>query len=478
MMQEKIDISILEELPKVDEAYVDLLLNKGLKLLNRKIVALDDDPTGVQTVHNVSVYTDWMEESVLRGFTEENSLFFILTNSRSFSKDKTISEHRILAKNIVKASKSTGKEFVIISRSDSTLRGHYPMETQVLKQEIEMFTNIRYDGEIIFPFFKEGGRFTIDNIHYVKENDVLVPAAQTEFANDKTFGYTSSHMGEWCEEKNQGAYKASDMVYISLEKIRALDIEYICKQLIQVKDFNKVIVNAVDYVDVKIFMIAFIKALSERKEFIFRSAAAVTKVLGGIADKPLLSRNELIGKDHKNGGIVLIGSHVMKTTRQLEELRSCSYPIEFIEFNQHRIVEELGLEKEVERVLKIAEANIGNGKTVVVYTRRERFDLDTDDKEKQLKISVQISDAVSSIIGKLNVRPDFIIAKGGITSSDVGTIALKVKRALVMGQIAPGIPVWMTGDESKFPGLPYVIFPGNVGEDSTLREIVELFIAV
>lgn len=477
-MQEKIDISILEELPKVDEAYVDLLLNKGLKLLNRKIVALDDDPTGVQTVHNVSVYTDWMEESVLRGFTEENSLFFILTNSRSFSKDKTISEHRILAKNIVKASKSTGKEFVIISRSDSTLRGHYPMETQVLKQEIEMFTNIRYDGEIIFPFFKEGGRFTIDNIHYVKENDVLVPAAQTEFANDKTFGYTSSHMGEWCEEKNQGAYKASDMVYISLEKIRALDIEYICKQLIQVKDFNKVIVNAVDYVDVKIFMIAFIKALSERKEFIFRSAAAVTKVLGGIADKPLLSRNELIGKDHKNGGIVLIGSHVMKTTRQLEELRSCSYPIEFIEFNQHRIVEELGLEKEVERVLKIAEANIGNGKTVVVYTRRERFDLDTDDKEKQLKISVQISDAVSSIIGKLNVRPDFIIAKGGITSSDVGTIALKVKRALVMGQIAPGIPVWMTGDESKFPGLPYVIFPGNVGEDSTLREIVELFIAV
>lgn len=477
-MQEKIDISILEELPKVDEAYVDLLLNKGLKLLNRKIVALDDDPTGVQTVHNVSVYTDWMEESVLRGFTEENSLFFILTNSRSFSKDKTISEHRILAKNIVKASKSTGKEFVIISRSDSTLRGHYPMETQVLKQEIETFTNIRYDGEIIFPFFKEGGRFTIDNIHYVKENDVLVPAAQTEFANDKTFGYTSSHMGEWCEEKNQGAYKASDMVYISLEKIRALDIEYICKQLIQVKDFNKVIVNAVDYVDVKIFMIAFIKALSERKEFIFRSAAAVTKVLGGIADKPLLSRNELIGKDHKNGGIVLIGSHVMKTTRQLEELRSCSYPIEFIEFNQHRIVEELGLEKEVERVLKIAEANIGNGKTVVAYTRRERFDLDTDDKEKQLKISVQISDAVSSIIGKLNVRPDFIIAKGGITSSDVGTIALKVKRALVMGQIAPGIPVWMTGDESKFPGLPYVIFPGNVGEDSTLREIVELFIAV
>ena len=63
---------------------------------------------------------------------------------------------------------------------------------------------------------------------------------------------------------------------------------------------------------------------------------------------------------------------------------------------------------------------------------------------------------------------------GGITSSDVGTKALGVKRALVMGQIRPGIPVWKTGPESRFPDTPYVIFPGNVGEDSTLRECVEV----
>ena len=67
-----------------------------------------------------------------------------------------------------------------------------------------------------------------------------------------------------------------------------------------------------------------------------------------------------------------------------------------------------------------------------------------------------------------------VIAKGGITSSDVGTKALKVKRADVMGQINPGIPVWRTGAESRFPGTPYVIFPGNVGEVQTLREAVEV----
>ena len=58
-------------------------------------------------------------------------------------------------------------------------------------------------------------------------------------------------------------------------------------------------------------------------------------------------------------------------------------------------------------------------------------------------------------------------AKGGITFSGIGTKALKVRRALVMGQIRPGIPVWQTGAESRFPGISYVIFPDNVGEDTS-----------
>jgi uncharacterized protein YgbK (DUF1537 family) len=122
----------------------------------------------------------------------------------------------------------------------------------------------------------------------------------------------------------------------------------------------------------------------------------------------------------------------------------------------------------------LTERNLIRGNTVVVFTRRDRFDLKTDNKEEQLKVSIKISDSLTSVIEKLSIRPNFIIAKGGITSSDVGTKALSVKRALVMGQIKPGIPVWMTGKESKYPEMPYVIFPGNVGEVETLREIVEI----
>lgn len=467
-------LEVLSAYKAMDEEKINALLAEELKGLNKKIVVLDDDPTGVQTVHDINVYTDWKKDTVKKGFDEENSMFFILTNSRGFTVPETTVAHAEIAENIAQVAKETAKDYILISRGDSTLRGHYPLETKTLKDKIEEVTDKKFDGEIIYPFFKEGGRFTIGDVHYVKEGDVLTPAGMTEFAKDKSFGYKASYLPEWCEEKSAGEFKAEDTVCISLDSIRSLDYDTIEKQLMGVKDFGKVIVNSIDYVDVKIFTIAFVRAVKKGKQFMFRSAAAVTKVLGGVSDKPLLTKEELVAKDNKNGGIVLVGSHVKKTTMQLEELHNCKYPIEFIEFMAGRVLEEGGLEDEVKRIIAIAEENIKNGKTVAVFTSRQLVNLDTDDKDAILQASVKISDAVTSVIGKLTVKPSFIVAKGGITSSDVGTKALKVVKARVMGQIKPGIPVWMTGEESKFPNMPYVIFPGNVGEITTLREAVEV----
>lgn len=471
---EIIGLDILDSFQIPDEAAVEKALEQELKSLEKKIVVLDDDPTGVQTVHDISVFTDWDIQTVRNAFEEDRSMFFILTNSRGFTAEQTEKAHEEMAQNIGEVSKELKKDFILISRSDSTMRGHYPLETEILKKGLETKTGKHYDGEIIFPFFKEGGRYTIDNIHYVKDGSSLVPAGMTEFAKDKTFGYQASDITQWCEEKTGGRYRAEDVTCISLADLRSYDVDKIVKQLMAVHDFNKIIVNAVDYIDVKIFMTAFIRAVKAGKEFMFRSAAAVTKVLGGVEDKALLTREELISEDNKYGGIILVGSHVKKTTMQLDELKNSVHPITFIEFNAHLVKVENGLEQEVERVIKLAEKEISEGRTVAVYTSRELINLDTDDKDKILEASVKISDAVTSIIGKLTVKPSFIVAKGGITSSDVGTKALRVKKANVMGQIKPGIPVWMTGEESKFPGMPYVIFPGNVGEVVTLREVVEI----
>lgn len=468
-----LNAEVLASYKKIDEAAIDELLGKEIAANNKKIVVLDDDPTGVQTVHDISVYTNWEKESIRQGFEEENNLFYVLTNSRGFTVEQTTKAHREIAAVVDEVAKECGKEYIFISRSDSTLRGHYPLETELLKENYEKNTGKTIDGEILCPFFKEGGRFTIDNVHYVKYGGELVPANETEFAKDKTFGYSAPTMPDYVEEKTNGAYKAADVTCISLEDIHNAEIDRIEEQLMAVKDFNKIIVNAVDYVDVKVFCIALYRAMAKDKVFMFRTAAAIVKVMGGVSSQPLLTREQMVVKETANGGIVVVGSHTDKTTKQVEALKELT-DIEFIELDATLVKDDEAFEAEVKRCLAKEEECIQAGKTVCCYTTRALITADTGDKEDELRLSVKISDAVQSLVGRLSITPSFVIAKGGITSSDVGTKALAVRKANVLGQIRPGIPVWQTGEESKFPMTPYVIFPGNVGEISTLKEAVEV----
>lgn len=470
-----ISADVITSYKKIDEAYIDSLLEAEIKASNKKIVVLDDDPTGVQTVHDISVYTSWDKDSIRAGFDEENSLFYVLTNSRGFTAEQTTKAHYEIAAVVDEVAKETGKEYIFISRSDSTLRGHYPLETELLKADYEKNTGKVIDGEILCPFFKEGGRFTIENVHYVKYGDELVPANETEFAKDKTFGYTAATMPEYVEEKTKGEYKKEDVTCISLEDIHNMEIDKIEEQLLAVHDFNKIIVNAVDYVDVKVFCVALYRAMRKGKVYMMRTAAAIVKVMGGVTSQPLLTREQMVVKETENGGIIVVGSHTEKTTRQVEALKELK-EIEFIELDATLVKDDAAFEAEVQRCLEKEEACIKSGRTVCCYTTRALITADTGDKEDELRLSVKISDAVQSLVGRLSVTPAFVIAKGGITSSDVGTKALAVKRANVLGQIRPGIPVWQTGDESRFPLTPYVIFPGNVGDDETLREAVEVLI--
>ena len=474
MNEQTISVDVLKKYPAIDEEKADALLKKEIEANPTKIVVLDDDPTGVQTVHDISVYTDWSKESIRKGFEEENKLFYILTNSRGFTAAETTVAHKEIAKNIADVAKEMGIRYMIMSRSDSTLRGHYPLETKLLKQVMEENGSPALDGEILCPFFKEGGRFTIDNVHYVKYGGQLVPAADTEFAKDKTFGYKSSNIREYVEEKTNGEYPADEVVYISLDSLRCMNLDGITGQLMAVSNFNKIVVNAIDYCDLKVFAIALYRAIALGKNFMFRMAAGLVKVMGGITDQPLLTRKDMVVKETDNGGIVVVGSHTQKTTAQLEALLTLDC-VEGIEFHSDLVLEgDEAFYKEVDRVVAKSEEIIRSGKTAVCYTNRKLLVVENDSKEDALVRSVKISDGVQSLVGRLHVTPAFVIAKGGITSSDVGTKALKVKRANVMGQIRPGIPVWQTGEESTFPQTPYVIFPGNVGDVETLKEAVEI----
>ena len=309
----------------------------------------------------------------------------------------------------------------------------------------------------------------------MKYGEELIPAAQTEFAKDATFSYHSSDLKEYIEEKTEGKYKAQDVISISLEELRGMKLENIREKLMDAEDFAKIVVNAVDNIDIKIFCIALYRAMREGKNYLFRTAAAFAKEMGGISQKPLLTRNELIKKKSTAGGLVIVGSHTDKTTKQLKKLLEMEN-MEPVAFDSDLVLQEQAFAEETARTRKKMEEIMLAGKNAVVYTRRKLLTVENDSREKALLRSVKISDAVQSLVSELTVEPSFIIAKGGITSSDIGTKALKVKCAEVLGQICPGIPVWRIKEESKFPDMPYVIFPGNVGDESTLREAAEILI--
>ena len=438
--------------------------------LAEKMVVLDDDPTGVQTVHDVSVYTDWSVESLKAGLLEEGHVFFVLTNSRGLSAADSKAQHEQIVKNLAAASRETGVKFTILSRSDSTLRGHYPLETATLRRGLIKEGMGDVDGEIIAPFFPEGGRFTVHDVHYVAEGDTLVPAGMTEFARDTTFGYSASTLTDWACEKNP-ELRRDEVHPISIELLRNEGADAVCERLMAVRNFEKVVVDSADYADMEVFVTGLYKAMAQGKRFMFRVAAGLVRVMANIAPQSLLTGAQL-ATGSKLGGLVIVGSHVKKTTMQLQQLLTldCVSPLEF---DVMQLEDAQGAEEYIKQTVAKVRETLLCGKTAVVYTSRRVVRKTEGNSEENLKFSLGVSAALVKIVQSLDVMPAFIVAKGGITSSDIGVKGLGAKRAWVLGQILPGIPVWRLGEESKYPGVCYVVFPGNVGGEDALRLVVD-----
>jgi len=460
--------------PAIPENKINKEWLSAVDRIKRKIIVLDDDPTGIQTVHSIPVYTSWDLSTLRQIMEDKHKVIYILTNSRALTFVETQRLHKQLAIDLKQIALEEGENFLLISRSDSTLRGHYPLETKTIYDELKKDEEI--DGEIIIPFFLEGGRFTFNDIHYIKEQDILVPIGQTEFARDSVFGYKSSNLKEWIEEKTAGQYPAGQVISISLKMLREKDIKGILHKLLKIKNFNKVIVNAVEYTDLKVFLIALSKSINKGKNFLFRTAASFVQVIGGINPKPLLTKETLYPKEKPSmPGLIIIGSYVQKTTRQMKKLAELSNLI-WIEWDVSQAKTQECIRKEASRIISEVKKGFNSGKDVCIYTSREYYRNDSQnvDSDKNLIFSSRISEGLVKVVKALKIRPSFFLAKGGITSSDIGVKGLNVKRAMVMGQIQPGIPVWELGSESRFPGLPYIIFPGNVGTDDTLKKVVEM----
>jgi len=430
----------------------------------RKIVVLDDDPTGTQTVHGLPVLTQWSVESLRAELLNDFPAFYILTNSRSLPLSEAYAVNAQIGRNLIEAARAANRRFVIVSRSDSTLRGHFPGEMDSLQDAL----GIQFDGWLLIPFFQEGGRMTIGNIHYIRRGRWLVPVGESEFARDSAFGYTSSDLRLWVEEKTAGRISAADVISISIDTLRKKGPQAVIRRLMEVSEGMVVAVNAANYRDLEVFTLGLIAAEAQGKIFLYRTAASFVQVRTGLKPRDLLTPQEL-HLPTSGGGLVVVGSHVPQTTKQLDRLLGRSL-MQNEEVNVAALINKNRRTSEIDRIARIVNEILKHNANIAIYTSRQALAGQTS--ETSLKISRIISEGLIEIVKQIEVAPRYMITKGGITSSDVATRGLKVHRALVIGQIVPGVPVWRLGDESRFPGLAFIVFPGNVGDDDALLEVI------
>lgn len=458
-------IDYLDSLPP--EWQIDPLpsIQSELGKSSYKVAVLDDDPTGTQTVRNIPVLTTWSVQALEEELVGNFPAFYVLTNSRSLTQDEACLLAEEIGTNLRHASERSGVRVIVISRSDSTLRGHFPSEVDAVAAALGK-EQLPY---LVIPFFLEGGRYTINDIHYVKEQDKLVPAAQTPFARDAAFGFNHSNLTHYIEEKTGGKIVAEEVVSVTLEDIRVGGPDKVAEIFRGVPPGLACFVNAASYRDMEVVVSALIAVENEGYEFLYRSAASFVRSRIGLdaGDGPL--HGSQLVTPSSNGGLFVIGSYVPKTTNQVNTLLELT-DIVPIEVKVDELLDNERRSSEIAHVVDRVNQTLGSGEDAAVYTSRSL--ITGSDAASSLEIGQIVSDSLVKIVKSIEKHPRYLVAKGGITSSDVATKALGIKRAMVIGQALPGVPAWRCGDETRYPGMTYIVFPGNVGEDDALAQIV------
>ncbi|MDH5545096.1 MAG: four-carbon acid sugar kinase family protein [Gammaproteobacteria bacterium] len=428
-----------------------------------KIVVLDDDPTGSQTVHSCLLLTRWDVDTLKAALKDASPLFFVLTNTRGMDAAQAADVTREVVKNLHMALielKAVGKAInpIMVSRSDSTLRGHYPVETDVINDEMGPF-----DAHFLVPAFFEGGRITRDGVHYLLVDGKPVPVHETEFARDSVFGYKHSYMPDYVEEKTKGRIPASAVKRFTLDKIQGDALT----DLLALHDNQCCVVDCEQQSDLDQFAAQIRKAAAQGKRFLFRSAASLLTSLAQLPPQPVAASSMREYVRNGKPGAVIIGSHVKKTTSQLQELLK-QPDITPIEIDVSLISKER--DALLKNVLETALMAHQLGKTSAIFT--SRVELTFADQQTRLQFGESVSAFLMDVVRGLPQDIGFLISKGGITSNDVLSSGLALHTSRVVGQILAGCSVVRCPkDHARYPNLPVVIFPGNVGDEFALATV-------
>jgi uncharacterized protein YgbK (DUF1537 family) len=429
-----------------------------------KIIVLDDDPTGSQTVHSCLLLMQWDVDTLRIGLADDAPIFFILTNTRALTPEKAAAVTAEVCRNLQKAIElEEVKDFLVVSRSDSTLRGHYPLETDVIARELGGF-----DAHFLTPAFFEGGRFTRDSIHYLIVDGKPTPTHETEFAKDSVFGYQHSYLPDYVEEKTKGQIPADAVTRLLLQDIRG----GVADRLRQLHDNQCVAVDAENQADMDAFAADILTVAGEGKKFLFRSAASLLTSLAGLGKQPTAPEGMASYKPTAKAGVVIVGSHVKKSTEQLANLLQqpevVGVEVDVVRLRDAPQEREKLLGEVLDRIAQIHAKNF----TPVVFTSRQ--ELAFADIRQRLDFGEAVSSLLMDVVKGLPKDIGFLISKGGITSNDVLSKGLSLRSARLLGQILAGCSTIRTpSNHPLFPNLPVVLFPGNVGDDRGLATVYQ-----
>jgi uncharacterized protein YgbK (DUF1537 family) len=214
--------------------------------------------------------------------------------------------------------------------------------------------------------------------------------------------------------------------------------------------------------DLRVLALSAMDAEEAGSTLVFRSGPSYVRARLGQAPRPPLRGDAIrrvldacAGEGH---GFVVVGSHVAATTRQLDRL---------LEERRPALVMLGGEEETIEHVSRV----LAHGTTVLATGRTVERD---DSPDESLGIARRISASLVKVVASTleRTRPRWLVAKGGITSSDIATTALGLRRAWARGTLESGIISLWEPAEGTARRVPLVVFAGNVGTDESLVRVV------
>ncbi len=462
-----------------------------------KIVVIDDDPTGSQTVHGCPLLLRWDAETLAAGLAHPSPLLFLLANTRALAPAAAAGRVREICRALrpalgqALASGSIGG-WLVVSRGDSTLRGHFPLEVEVISEELGPF-----DATLLVPAFLQGGRTTVDGVHRLDGQ----PVHESPFARDGLFAYGTSHLPDWVEEKSGGRIPAATVDRIGWRELDSGG-PALLRHLARLEGNGCVAVDGASERQlaalasaVRTLTVAGSPAVDgagdgpgagRPRRFLFQSAASLIQALASLPPQPLAPAALAALRRRRGGrplpGLVLVGSHVPLADRQLERLLAapgCG-GVELEVAKVQRLLEGpepalllASLEQAWGR--RLAEV-LAAGRTPVLFTSRGEARCRHAGERRALGLALagvmaRLAAALAPVLG-------YLISKGGITTHTLLADGLHLDHVELQGQLLPGLSLVLAAtDPSTEPApdarqgpLPVLTFPGNLGDDGTLRE--------